>query len=84
MALHAKYSRAEVPWYEWLVGQVDWPEGGQVLEVGCGSGALWVNVAPLVPHLRLTLTDLSEGMVEAAASAVGPLRGLELGGGPRL
>ena len=80
MALHAKYSRAEVPWYEWLVGQVDWPEGGRVLEVGCGSGALWVNVAPLLPHLRLTLTDLSEGMVEAAASAVGPLRELALEG----
>ena len=78
MALHVKYSRAEVPWYEWLVGQVDWPEGGRVLEVGCGSGALWANVAPLLPSLHLTLTDLSEGMVAAAASAVGPLPGLEL------
>jgi SAM-dependent methyltransferase len=78
MALHAKYSRADVPWYAWLVGQVDWPEGGQVLEVGCGSGALWVNVASLVPHLRLTLTDLSEGMVAAATAAVAPLAAFEL------
>jgi SAM-dependent methyltransferase len=78
MALHAKYSRADVPWYAWLVGRVDWPEDGRVLEVGCGSGALWVNVAALLPHLRLTLTDLSEGMVAAAAAAVAPLAPLEL------
>jgi SAM-dependent methyltransferase len=78
MALHAKYSRADVPWYAWLVRQVDWPVDGQVLEVGCGSGALWVNVVGLVPHLQLTLTDLSEGMVTAASAAVGPLAGLDV------
>jgi SAM-dependent methyltransferase len=80
MALHAKYSRADVPWYAWLVGQIHWPVDGRVLEVGCGSGALWVNVVGLVPHLRLTLTDLSEGMVSAASAAVGPLAGLDVVG----
>ena len=78
IALHAKYSRAEVPWFEWLMGQVDWPEGGLVLEVGCGTGLLWVSAAPLLPGLRLTLTDLSEGMVETASGAVAGLPGIEL------
>jgi SAM-dependent methyltransferase len=78
IALHAKHSRAEVPWFDWLVGQVDWPEGGRVLEVGCGTGLLWVSAAPLLPHLRLTLTDLSQGMVEAASGAVAGLPGMEL------
>lgn len=78
MALHTKYPRADVPWYPWLVGRVDWPEGGRVLEVGCGTGALWVSTAALLPHLRLTLTDLSEGMVAAAAAAVAPLAEIEL------
>ena len=54
------------------------PEGGEVLEVGCGSGALWVNIATLLPDLRLTLTDLSDGMVEAATRAVAVLDGIEL------
>jgi SAM-dependent methyltransferase len=80
MSLHAKYSRADVPWYAWLVSQIDWPEAGEVLEVGCGSGALWVNVEGLVPRLRLTLTDLSEGMVAAASAAVAALAGLDLVG----
>ena len=80
IALHAKYSRADVPWFAWLVGQVDWPEDGRVLEVGCGTGLLWVSTAALLPRLRVTLTDLSEGMVEAAVAAVAPLPGMELVG----
>ncbi len=78
IALHAKYSRAEVPWFDWLVGQVDWPAGGLVLEVGCGTGLLWVSAAALLPDLRLTLTDLSEGMVQTASGAVAGLSGIEL------
>lgn len=80
IALHAKYSRAEVPWFAWLVGQVDWPDDGRVLEVGCGTGVLWTSTAGLLPRLRLTLTDLSEGMVEAAVAAVRPLPLMELDG----
>ncbi len=78
IALHSKHTRAEMPWFDWLVGQVAWPEDGQVLEVGCGTGLLWISAAPLLPHLRLTLTDLSEGMVAAASDAVTGLPGMEL------
>jgi len=78
IALHARHSRSDLPWFDWLVGQVDWPEGGRVLEVGCGTGLLWVSAAPLLPRLQLTLTDLSEGMVEAASGAVAGLPGMEL------
>ena len=78
IALHAKYTQADEPWYPWLVGRIDWPTGAEVLEVGCGTGALWANVAPLVPDLRLTLTDLSEGMLAAAERAVSPLTNVAL------
>jgi SAM-dependent methyltransferase len=78
IALHAKYSKAEEPWYPWLAARIDWPENGDVLEIGCGSGLLWVNIATLLPTLRLTLTDLSPGMVDAASQAVAPLGGIEL------
>jgi SAM-dependent methyltransferase len=78
IALHAKYARADEPWYPWLAGRIAWPADGDVLEVGCGTGALWDNIAPLLPGLRLTLTDLSDGMVEAAGSAVEPLGNIEL------
>jgi SAM-dependent methyltransferase len=78
IALHAKYSRSEEPWFQWLAARVDWPEDADVLEAGCGSGNLWANIGPLLPHIRLTLTDLSEGMVEAARQVVAPLENVEL------
>jgi SAM-dependent methyltransferase len=78
IALHAQYARAEVPWYTWLAGVVTWPDGADVLEVGCGPGLLWDRIAPLLPHLRLTLSDLSEGMLDAARAVVTPIDSIEL------
>ncbi len=80
MALHAKYVQAPEPWHRWLVGRIAWSEGDRVLEVGCGTGALWVKAAPVLPRLGLTLTDLSPGMLEAATRAVQPLERIELVG----
>jgi SAM-dependent methyltransferase len=68
--LHARYRTTTVPWFAWLVGLVDWPAGARVLDAGCGNGMIWSETVGSVPrHLRLTLTDLSPGMVAAAASA---------------
>lgn len=65
--LHAKYRTAPIDWFPWLVQRIPWPEHGDVLEVGCGTGLLWPHVT--VP-LRLTLTDLSPGMVAEATERV--------------
>jgi SAM-dependent methyltransferase len=78
IALHARFARADEPWYPWLAARVGWPDGGEVLEVGCGPGLLWTSIAPLLPHLRLTLTDLSEGMLDEARSVVDPIGSLDL------
>lgn len=76
--LHRRFARADQPWYPWLADRVDWPDHGDVLEVGCGPGLLWVSIAPILPRLRLTLTDLSEGMVAAAREAIAPIDSLEV------
>jgi SAM-dependent methyltransferase len=77
ISLHARFARAAEPWYPWLARRVDWPDDGEVLEVGCGPGLLWTSIAPLLPHLRLTLTDLSEGMLDAARGAVAPIDSID-------
>src|SRR5262249_101021 len=43
-----------------------------VLEVGCGDAMIWrENADRITAGWRLTLTDLSSGMVEAARAALG-------------
>jgi ubiquinone/menaquinone biosynthesis C-methylase UbiE len=48
---------------------------GDVLEIGCGSGAMATEVLRRFPDVRLTATDYDDSMVRAAAprlSAFGP------------
>ncbi|HEX6165277.1 MAG TPA: class I SAM-dependent methyltransferase [Acidimicrobiales bacterium] len=72
--LHVKYGTAPVAWFPWLAGQVGWPAGASVLEVGCGAGWMWAEASARLPgDLDLTLTDLSEGMVAEALDRVGSL-----------
>ena len=43
------------------------PEGGTVLDAGCGTGRLAAQIARLRPDLRVQGVDLEPGMVEVAA-----------------
>lgn len=68
--LHRKYGRGD--WFPWLAGQVNWPLGARVLEIGCGPGWFWEAAAAKLPDsLQVTLTDLSDGMVAVASERVG-------------
>ncbi|MBL9087775.1 MAG: methyltransferase domain-containing protein [Planctomycetia bacterium] len=72
IALHAKYGTAREPWHRWVFDRMDLRPGATVLEVGCGPGTIWArNADRLPPDVRLTLTDRSPGMVEAARRMLG-------------
>lgn len=62
--LHVRYRTAEVPWFTWMVDQIPW-RPGRVVEVGCGTGSFWEEARPPIDG-PIVLTDLSEGMVQAA------------------
>lgn len=67
VGLHEKYSTARQDWFEWLAEQIDWSSARDVLEVGCGTGLFWTHVSPSVgQHLVITLSDLSQAMVDTA------------------
>lgn len=70
--LHRLYSVNSYGWMRWVYDQYDWPPAPHVLELGCGPGGLWLSNLARVPEAaHITLTDASEGMVEAAARALG-------------
>jgi SAM-dependent methyltransferase len=69
--LHRKHSTSSVRFIPWLAAQIDWPEHARVLDVGCGPGWFWTQSTDVVPTaIRLTLSDLSPGMVTIASDRV--------------
>ena len=74
--IHRRFSTNPQGWYEWVFEQADLSTGADVLELGCGEGGMWRANAgrlPPAPHLTLTLTDLSLGMVATARRRLDPV-----------
>jgi ubiquinone/menaquinone biosynthesis C-methylase UbiE len=59
-------------WFEWFFDQLDLPVQSRILELGCGSGGLWVENRHRLPSTwEITLSDLSTGMLEEARQNLG-------------
>lgn len=70
--LHRDYSTNTEGWFPWVLKQVPIREGMQVLEIGCGNGALWKeNMNHLPKNIHITLCDISEGMLRDAKESIG-------------
>ena len=67
ISIHEKYSRNKQPFGEWIVSHYHLEPGQRVLELGCGTGSMWHGVQ-IPDGCHVTLTDLSEGMLETADS----------------
>jgi len=64
LALHQLYGDESENFHSWLFRQVQAPTHARVLEVGCGTGAMWqANHGKVPSGWHLTLTDLSEAML---------------------
>lgn len=65
--LHERFSTNPIGLHPWLMAQIALPPHASVLELGCGVGSFWVtNRDRIPPGWRVTLTDLSPGMVREA------------------
>lgn len=65
--LASKYTVSDHPWFPWVASHLPLKAGDRIVDVGCGPGWFWEAVADGVPHkLDLTLTDLSQGMIDEA------------------
>ena len=62
--LHNLYSTNKQGWFPWVYEQCGITEGMQILELGCGNGALWrENFDKLPTDIHIVLNDISEGML---------------------
>lgn len=70
--LHSLYSENQYGWFPWIYDQCQIRPGLNVLELGCGDGALWsMNRERLPEQIFITLSDISEGMLRDARRAIG-------------
>lgn len=70
--LHSLYSQNKQGWFPWVYEQCRIQDGMEILEIGCGNGALWTQNMDQVPqNLSVCLSDISEGMVRDVRRCVG-------------
>ena len=68
--LHIKYGSGE-PWWPFVARAANLPTGAAVLDLGCGPGWMWDGgQGDFPPGLKLTLADISQGMVDEALARV--------------
>lgn len=68
LAIHPRFSTNPYGWFNWLFDKLSiLPANAKILEIGCGNGALWKNIADRIPDdWNIILSDLSPGMLDAA------------------
>jgi len=74
--LNRMFSTNKYPWPCWIFDQIKPMDQAKVLELGGGSGLLWMANAQRIPaRWDITITDLSSGMLEDARGNLDALRG---------
>lgn len=75
IAIHQRFSTNPQGWFNWVFHTLaQLPEHANILELGCGSGEMWKECASRIPAgWVITLTDVSDGMLDAAWRNLVPL-----------
>lgn len=71
ISIHQKYSVNKQGFGPWIVAHYALHSSMKVLELGCGTGNMWVGHLDLLQGSQLVLTDFSQGMLEAAQAHLG-------------
>ena len=67
ISIHQKYSVNRQGFGNWIFLNYQIGEGMKVLELGCGTGEMWLGKDDIINRCsRLVLSDLSEGMIDTA------------------
>ena len=72
VALHRLYSKNQQGWTSWVFGNYRFSPGQKILELGCGNAVIWrANAGKIPKSIKLWLSDISEGMLDAARQNTG-------------
>ena len=78
LSFHDMYSTNKLGYGNWLTSNYMNLQGLKVLEVGCGTGSLWIDHKKLITHcVRFVFTDLSKGMIQTAKKNIGENSNIE-------
>lgn len=68
IAIHERFSTNPQGWFPWVWDTLEQlPAKAKVLELGCGSGAMWMACpARIPPGWSITVSDFSPGMLDSA------------------
>jgi len=67
---HDRYSVNKYGWANWVFGRYSLKEGHKVLEIGCGTGEIWLG-RNLPAAVAITLADISGLMLGKARDTLG-------------
>ncbi|MBO7600591.1 MAG: class I SAM-dependent methyltransferase [Lachnospiraceae bacterium] len=72
ISFHDKYSTNMQGYGNWIVSNYEIIKGMKVLELGCGTGSIWMGRDDVLDMFgKLVLTDFSEGMLNTAHENIG-------------
>ena len=78
ISFHEKYSTNKQGYGNWIVSNYEIDDGMTVLELGCGTGSIWMGRDDILGLFgRLVLTDLSDGMLKTAHENLGNRNNIE-------
>lgn len=67
IALHTRFSTNAYGWFRWLFDHLQPSPRSRILELGCGTGRLWLEDMARIPEgWDVTLSDFSMGMLQGA------------------
>ncbi len=78
ISLHDKYSTNKQGFTNFIISHYELEDGMRVLELGCGTGDMWMGRDELVSKCsRLVLSDFSEGMLETTKKNLADYENIE-------
>ena len=78
ISIHSKYSTNKQGFGNWITSQYQIRDGASVLELGCGTGDMWIGKNAIISRCnRFILSDFSEGMLNKAKEMLHNQTGIE-------